>query len=173
MRLAKGKKDGKIANVSNLSVRKAVKLLTEKAALDGSGEDGKHYWLIPPDLYAALDAEFDIDFDPFPYPRPDGFDGLTVEWGQSNYVNPLFVGDGITKCMRKAISEHRKGKRVVLVFPLDGWLLEMLLEAGVTTVRNLGKVLWRAIEDGTPAKNASRPTACFILDARPKISSPS
>src|SRR4051812_27328788 len=47
------------------------------------GNNGKHYWLTPPDLYARLDAEFRFDFDPCPYPVPDGFDGLTCEWGQS------------------------------------------------------------------------------------------
>src|SRR4051812_29946349 len=56
----------------------------------GNGADGKHYWLTPPDLYAALDAEFRFDFDPCPHPIPEGFDGLTCEWGKSNYVNPPF-----------------------------------------------------------------------------------
>lgn len=56
----------------------------------GNGVDGKHYWLTPPDLYKALDAEFGFDFDPCPYPVPAGFDGLTCEWGKSNYVNPPF-----------------------------------------------------------------------------------
>lgn len=54
----------------------------------GNGEDGKHYWLTPPDLYTKLDAEFNFNFDPSPYPLPVGFDGLTCEWGTSNYVNP-------------------------------------------------------------------------------------
>lgn len=54
----------------------------------GNGDDGKHYWLTPPDLYAQLDAEFHFDFDPCPFPKPDDFDGLTCEWGQRNYVNP-------------------------------------------------------------------------------------
>ena len=52
----------------------------------GNGEDGKHYWLTPPDLYAQLDAEFHFDFDPCPFPKPADFDGLTCEWGQSFYV---------------------------------------------------------------------------------------
>ncbi len=56
----------------------------------GNAEDGKHYWLTPPQLYAELDAEFSFDFDPCPHPVPPGFDGLTCEWGKSNYVNPPF-----------------------------------------------------------------------------------
>src|SRR5579863_1331970 len=56
----------------------------------GNGDDGKHYWLTPPALYAELDAEFHFDFDPCPYPLPEGFDGLTCDWGQRNYVNPPF-----------------------------------------------------------------------------------
>ena len=37
-----------------------------------------------------LNDDFNFDFDPCPYPLPDGFDGLTCEWGKSNYVNPPF-----------------------------------------------------------------------------------
>ena len=54
----------------------------------GNKIDQKHYWLIPPDLYNELNAEFNFDFDPCPYPRPEGFDGLTCEWGKRNWVNP-------------------------------------------------------------------------------------
>lgn len=54
----------------------------------GNSNDGKHYWLTPPDLYAKLDEEFHFDFDPCPWPKPEGFDGLTCDWGQRNYVNP-------------------------------------------------------------------------------------
>lgn len=69
--------------------------------------DGKHYWLTPKDLYDQLQAEFAFDFDPCPYPLPDGFDGLTAEWGSSNYVNPPFKGP--TAWVRKAIEENKKG----------------------------------------------------------------
>jgi hypothetical protein len=48
--------------------------------------DPRHYWVTPPEMYAALDEEFHFDFDPCPHPRPDGFDGLAVDWG----VNYLF-----------------------------------------------------------------------------------
>lgn len=139
----------------------------------GNDDDGKHYWLTPPELYAALDAEFHFDFDPCPYPLPEGFDGLTCEWGQSSYVNPPFGSilhegkkKGPTAWMRKAIEENRKGKLVVIVYPVDKWVLMMLAATG-STVRNLGDVRWHAIEDGTPGKGTGRHIAAFIL--RPAV----
>lgn len=136
----------------------------------GNGGDGKHYWLTPPELYARLDAEFNFDFDPCPWPIPDGFDGLTCEWGKSNYVNPPFGSiihqgkkKGPTAWMRKSITEHAKGKRVVIVYPVDKWVLMMLAATGSTAVRNLGDVRWNSIEDGTPGKGTGRHIACFIL----------
>lgn len=137
----------------------------------GNGDDGKHYWLTPPDLYAALDAEFHFDFDPCPYPLPR-YDGLTCEWGQSNYVNPPFGSiihqgrkKGPTAWARKAIEEQQKGKRVVLVYPVDKWVLMMLKAIG-TQVRNLGDVRWLATEDGSQGKGTGRHIACFILEPR-------
>ena len=107
----------------------------------GNGADGKHYWLTPPALYAALNEEFNFDFDPCPYPLPAGFDGLTCEWGRSNWVNPPFGSiihqgkkKGPTAWARKAIAENRQGKRVVFVYPIDRWVL-MLIAAGAK-VRN-------------------------------------
>ena len=123
-------------------------------------QDGTHYWLTPPELMEQLRKEFKFDFDPCPYPRPEGFDGLVVEWGQSNYVNPPFKGP--TAWVRKAIEEFRKGKTVVFVFPVDKWIL-YLLEAGAA-VRNLGDVKWCATEDGQPGKGTGRHIACFILN---------
>ena len=135
----------------------------------GAGADGKHYWITPPDLYEKLNAEFCFDFDPCPYPLPDGFDGLTQEWGESNYVNPPFGSiihegkkKGPTAWARKAIEENKKGKRVVMVYPIDKWVL-MMLEAGAI-VRNLKDVKWLATEDGSQGKGTGRHIACFILE---------
>lgn len=146
----------------------------------GNGSDGKHYWLTPPELYAALDAEFNFDFDPCPYPLPDGFDGLTCEWGQSNYVNPPLGSiwhqgpndrkpkkKGPTAWMRKAIEEHKKGKTVVIVYPVDKWVLMMAGAVGADNIRNLGDVRWRAIEDGTEGRGTGRHIAAFILRTQP------
>jgi hypothetical protein len=136
------------------------------------GSCSKHYWLTPPELYAKLDAEFHFDFDPCPYPLPPDFDGLTCEWGQSNYVNPPFGSiihrgkkKGPTAWVRKAIKEWQKGKLVVLVYPLDKWVLMLLREilGEYGRVRNLGDVHWLAIEDGTAGNGTGRHIGCFIL----------
>lgn len=137
----------------------------------GNGADGKHYWLTPPDLYARLDEEFRFDFDPCPFPKPEGFDGLAIPWGKSSYVNPPFGSilhegkkKGATAWVRKAIAENAQGKGVVLVYPIDKWIL-MLLAAGAT-VRNLGDVRWLATEDGSAGKGTGRHIACFVLPQR-------
>jgi len=142
----------------------------------GNGVDGKHYWLTPSDVYKKLDDEFCFDFDPCPYPKPDNFDGLTCEWGQRNYVNPPFGSimhqgpsdkkpkkKGPTAWMRKAIEESKKGRLVVIVYPIDKWILMMLSEIGSHDVRNLGDIKWRAIEDGSEGKGTGRHIAAFIL----------
>lgn len=75
---------------------------------------------------------------------------------------------GPTAWVRKAIIEHAKGKRVVLVYPVDKWVL-MLLKTIIgesAQIRNLGDVRWLATEDGTAGKGTGRHIACFILDHR-------
>lgn len=138
----------------------------------GNGDDGKHYWLSPPELLAAIEAEFGKFFDPCPYPLPDGFDGLTCEWGQVNYANIPFGSiihqgkkKGPTAWMRKAIEEWKKGKTVVLVYPVDKWLLMMVkaIFGENADIRNLGDVRWHATEDGSQGKGTGRHIAMFIL----------
>ena len=82
-------------------------------------KENKQYWLTPPEQYAAYKREFGFDFDPCPYPKPDGFDSLTMDWGRSSYVNPPFRkndggGFGPTAWVRKAIEENKKGKTIVI-----------------------------------------------------------
>ena len=145
-----------------------------RAFFSSHRQDGR----TPVDLYEKLDKEFNFDFDPCPYPLPDGFDGLTVDWGQSNYVNPPFGSisqdrtiklpptlygkkRGITAWVKKAIAENKKGKQIVLVYPLPGWLF-MLFKVKAE-LRNLGDIKWCAIEDGTPGKGTGKDIGCFIL----------
>ena len=137
----------------------------------GNGDDGKHYWLTPPEVKSDLEAKFGpFTFDPCPYPLPPGFDGLTCEWGTRNYVNPPFGSiihqgrkKGPTAWMRKAIEERRNGRFSVVVFPVDKWVLLMLAEVGVTQVITLGDVQWLAIEDGSRGKGLGRHIAAFVL----------
>lgn len=137
--------------------------------------DGKHYWLTPPSLFQRLKERFGFTFDPCPYPLPEGFDGLTCEWGSSSYVNPPFGSiihqgkkKGMTAWVRKAIAEQQKGKRIVMVYPLDKWVL-MLMAAGAK-VENLGDVRWVATEDGSEGKGTGRHIAMFILEPNPRPS---
>lgn len=136
---------------------------------ENGNRDGKHYWLTPLDLMERFQHEFNFNFDACPFPKPEDFDGLRDEWGESTYVNPPFGSilhegkkKGPTAWARKAIEEYKKGKKVVMVYPIDKWIL-MLLEHA-TEVRNLKDVRWLAIEDGSAGKGIGRHVACFILD---------
>src|SRR5438270_3431188 len=122
-------------------------------------KNGKRYWLTPPELMKQLKKEFGFNFDACPYPRPKGFCGLKSEWGSSTYVNPPFFGP--TAWARKAIAEHKKGKTVVMVFPVDKWI-HYLLNAGAE-FRSLGDVRWCCTRTKKPGKGIGRYTMAFIL----------
>ena len=71
-------------------------------------------WQTPVAVYKKLNAEFHFDCDPCP---PNNlFNGLSMEWGGSNFVNPPY-GREIPGWIDKAIEEHRKGKSIVLLVP--------------------------------------------------------
>lgn len=127
----------------------------------GPSKDGKHYWLTPPELMDQMKAEHNFDFDACPYPRPEGFDSLTCDWGQSTYVNPPFAGP--TAWVRKAIAESEKGKEVVFVFPVYKWILLLLTHPNLVKVENLKDIKWCAIEDGSPGKGIGQHIAKFTL----------
>ena len=85
----------------------------------------------PPELMEPLIKHYNFDFDPCPYPRPEGYNSLTVEWGWSNYCNPLYWGggirgQGITAFVNKAIEESKKGKFTLLNLPVDGWVGKLI-----------------------------------------------
>lgn len=71
-------------------------------------------WKTPKALYQALDAEFNFDFDPCP--TNPTFDGLQVQWGRCNYVNPPY-GRSIVSWIKKGYQEWRQGKTVVFLIP--------------------------------------------------------
>ena len=70
-------------------------------------------WKTPKAVYQILDAEFSFDHDPCP---PNyTVDGLTSEWGKSNYVNPPY--NQLKAWLKKGYEEWRKGKTVVFLIP--------------------------------------------------------
>jgi hypothetical protein len=125
------------------------------------------HWLTPPELYKKLDDEFHFNYDPCPFPKPKDYNGIDVEWGTSNYVNPPFHpenGIGPTAFVRKAIQENKKGKTVVLTIPTQSYV-NLLLEAGAE-LRSLGRVKWLHTVTREPMKGPS-PITAFILRSRP------
>lgn len=69
----------------------------------------------PSEVYNKLNDEFHFDFDPCPLNDNPEFDGLEIEWGGVNFVNPPY--SRIKDWCQKAYNESRKGKRVVMLIP--------------------------------------------------------
>jgi hypothetical protein len=77
-------------------------------------------WKTPKKLYSELDNEFSFDFDPCPYSEGEPlFDGLSVDWGLSNFVNPPYSRTLKELFIRKAIEQSKLGKTVVMLLPVS------------------------------------------------------
>ena len=72
-------------------------------------------WKTPVKVYEDLNKEFNFDFDPCP--SNPKFDGLKVEWGKSNFVNPPYKTKLQDDFVDKGIEEWKKGKTVVFLIP--------------------------------------------------------
>jgi len=76
-------------------------------------------WETPEYIYDPLNEEFNFDFDPCPLSEvitPET-DGLLIEWGKSNFVNPPYTRHLKEAFIMKAIEESKKGKLCVLLLP--------------------------------------------------------
>ena len=78
-----------------------------------------------------VNIEFNFDIDPCPYPLPNGFDGLTTEWGKSNYVNPPFgsIPQDRTIKLPSTLSAKKKGMS-------DKMLKELIAVVGMANETN-------------------------------------
>ena len=102
---------------------------------------------------SKLEDEFNFDFDPCPFPLPEGYNSLVLPWGYSNYVNPPFnkkdaPHGGPSAFVRKAIKEQDNGKTSVFILPLP-WNLGLLMKAGAE-MRYGGIVRWLDAETKKP-----------------------
>ena len=77
-----------------------------------SSADGT--WRTPEEIHSYLEMEFLFDFDPCP--ESPLFDGLSISWGNCNFVNPPY-GGGISEWSKKGFNESLKGKTVVFLIP--------------------------------------------------------
>ena len=71
----------------------------------------------PPELYDALHLQYNFDFDPCPLNEEWVIDGLKVDWGKRNYVNPPYSRGNIQNWIQKAIAEAEKGNLSVMLIP--------------------------------------------------------
>lgn len=79
-------------------------------------------WETPPDLYAKLDDEFNFDFDPCPI--NDGEitkenNGLLIDWGKRNFINPPYSQKLKTAFVRRAINKSVTGSLCVMLLPVS------------------------------------------------------
>lgn len=113
---------------------------------DKAPEGKPQFWCTPDHIYKALEEEFHFDFDPCPFPKPEGFDSLNMNWGKMNFVNPPFRkadggGFGPTAWVRKAIQENKDhGKGSFIIIPTQSYV-NILLEAGAE-LRSMGRIKW-------------------------------
>ena len=84
--------------------------------------DNHDNWATPKELYDKLNEEFKFDFDPCPLCVGEitkEKDGLLIEWGNSNFVNPPYSRKLKEAFVKKAIEESKKGKLCVMLLPVS------------------------------------------------------
>ena len=79
-------------------------------------------WETPKDLYDELDDEFNFDFDPCPInygPIQDNKDGLLIEWGKRNFVNPPYSRKLKEAFVERGVYFKNKNKSSVFLLPVS------------------------------------------------------
>ena len=120
-------------------------------------------WGTPKHLHDALNAEFGFDFDPSPYPRPK-WDGLTISWGKSNFVNPPY--SDIAPWAKKCRTEQLLGKKSVLLIPArtdTGYFHEYILPfAKIRFLR--GRLKFQSLDKKSKSTSAPFPSIICIFN---------
>ena len=110
-------------------------------------------WATPKFIYyqAMKKGMFD------PCPLLSTFDGLSIEWWPSNFVNPPY--SQLRKWVKKSIEQNQKGKKVVLLIPArtDTLAFKMLYDYGSVINLITGRLCFG---DG----NKPAPFPCMIVE---------
>ncbi len=82
--------------------------------------DNDNDYATPPKLYDELNSIYHFDFDPCPYKHDiSKWDGLKIEWKQSNFINPPYSTKLKEAFVKKGIEEMKKGKLCVFLLPVS------------------------------------------------------
>jgi len=126
-------------------------------------------WATPKYIYMQAMSKGMFD----PCPLGSQIDGLTIEWGESNFVNPPY--SQLKDWVQKSILEHVKGKGVILLIPArtDTKAFSMLFEYGSEITFIAGRLHFN---DAKPAPFPSmlvkligggvKNTRCFIVNSQ-------
>src|SRR6056297_3067481 len=82
------------------------------------GLENNDNWKTPTWLYEVLDNLFYFNFDPCPlYHDLRQWNGLEIDWGYCNFVNPPYNRIDKPRFILKAYDEYKLGKTSVLLLP--------------------------------------------------------
>lgn len=77
-------------------------------------------WKTPDALYNSLNNEFNFTFDPCPLNHKiEEWDGLKIEWGLRNFINPPYSRKLKEAFINKAFQESKNGNLCVLLIPVS------------------------------------------------------
>jgi site-specific DNA-methyltransferase (adenine-specific) len=113
----------------------------------------------PPELYAALDAEFSFTLDPCPYDDSGtagaslwGKDGLAKDWrGHRVYCNPPYSDIG------PWLAKHREADVTVYLLPVKtdlGWWHDFVMPHAAEVRLFRGRLRFVAMSGGAPFPSA-------------------
>ena len=87
----------------------------EKLIINRDGLPNSDHWETNEELYKILNDEFNFDFDPCPLHAD--FNGLEINWGKCNFVNPPYNRIDKPKFINKGVQQFKSGSSVVFLIP--------------------------------------------------------
>ncbi len=113
-------------------------------------------WKTPDEFYHGLNAEFSFTFDPCPLNHDMSWDGLEIEWGERNYINPPYSRKLKEAFVIKAAMESKKGKLCVMLLPVSTstYLFHEVIKPNAKEIRFIrGRIAFEGVNTfGVPVK---------------------